>query len=97
MIRSNKPGQVADVLGDHHRAGSLRLGRSYQVSFGAMFSDQRDLDNVRRTGSSLNVEFRAQGRNLSYSVGHNEIDPDFGTELGFIRRVDQKQTSANIS
>jgi hypothetical protein len=66
------------------------------VSFGAIFSDRRDLENVRQTGPSTNISFNAQGRNLSYSVGYNTIHPEFGTELGFVRRVDQKQTTANV-
>jgi hypothetical protein len=89
-----------DVLDSYSRLagvdGAFRFLRSYRVSFGAIFSDRQGLDGVRQTGPSLNLDFAAQGRNLSYSVGHNQIHPEFGTDLGFVRRVDQKQTTANI-
>jgi hypothetical protein len=52
---------------------------------------------VRSTGSMLDFNFRKEGRHLIYEVRHNEIHPEFGTDLGFVRRVDQKQSAASVS
>ena len=77
--------------------GALRLGSTYQVSFFAMGTSNRDLEGVERQGHIIDANIRKQGRNLSYFLAHYQIDPDFQTATGFIRRVDQKNTSTNMS
>lgn len=77
--------------------GGLRLGASARSGFQVIYSDRRGLNGVRRTAPVINADFRKEGHNLTYFGAHNEIDPDFGSDLAFIRRVDQKQTIGNIS
>jgi hypothetical protein len=76
--------------------GGLRLGRSARYAFQIALSDRRDMSGVRHTGPVLNMDFRKDGRNLTYFGAHNEVHPDYGNDLGFIRRVDQKQTVGSI-
>jgi hypothetical protein len=75
----------------------FRIGQTYRSSVRFNYADHRDGSGVRRTGNLLDVSFLKQGRNLSYTVFHHSIDPDFRTDVGFVRRVDQKNTSANIA
>ena len=77
--------------------GALRLGSTHQVSFFAMGTSTRDVEGVERQGHIIEANIRKQGRNLSYFLAHYQIDPDFQTDTGFVRRVDQKNTSTNMS
>jgi hypothetical protein len=77
--------------------GVLRFGVNHRLRFTAMNADRRDTSGMRRTGSMLDVNFLKEGRHLVYEVRHNEIHPEFGTDLGFVRRVDQKQTIGSVS
>jgi hypothetical protein len=76
---------------------TLRLGRTHRFSAYAVTSARRDLDGVERSGYSLEANLRKEGRNLGYFIAHFQIDPEFGTDLGFVRRTDQKNTTGNIS
>ena len=77
--------------------GSLRIGRTHQVSFFALGTNHRDLEGVDRKGHMVEANIRRQGRNLSYFLAHYQISPDFRADTGFIRRVDYKNTTANMS
>lgn len=58
-----------------------------------MGSDRLDSEHGRRRGPMIDVGFRKQGRNLSYGISHWEVHPDFGTDVGSVRRVDMRQTN----
>ena len=75
----------------------LRIGANHRFRATALAADRRAETGARRTGSLLDVNLRKEGRHLSYDVGHNQIDPDFGTDLGFVQRTDQKQSNATVS
>jgi hypothetical protein len=75
--------------------GQLRFGRNHRLSFKVIGSDRSDSEHGRRTGPMTDVSFRKQGRNLSYGISHWEVHPDFGTDVGFVRRVDTRQTNVN--
>jgi len=72
------------------------IGRNHRIWTTAIFSDLTDADGVRQTGHFYDVGFRKEGRNLSYSIVSNGIDPNFQTDAGFVRRVDQRQSLANL-
>ena len=74
----------------------FRIGRNHRFSFKSMASDRADAAGQRRSGRFLDISFRKEGRGLSYGVNRWEIGPDFGTEVGFVRRVDLKQTNSNL-
>lgn len=77
--------------------GDLWFGRAYRFSFRAVGSDRRRLNGVRQTGPQWNVAFRQQSRNLNWSVIHHQIDPEFGTDLGFVRRVNERLLTTDAS
>ena len=87
-----------EFLDTHSRLGMVdgqfRLGRTHDFSARAAFSDHRDSTGERRTAPFLDLALRREGRNLSYGVFHNQIDPDFRTDTGFVQRVDLRRTNA---
>ena len=90
-----------EFLDGHSRVGgfdgALKLGSTHTMSFFAMGTNNRDLEGVDRTGHIVEANLRKQGRNLSYFLAHYQVDPDFQTDSGFIRRVDQKNTISRMS
>ena len=77
--------------------GSFRLGRTHTLSFRAIGTQHRDLDGIERTGEWFHGTFRKEGRNLSYSFYGYALSPDFKTDVGFVRRTDQKRITGNVS
>jgi hypothetical protein len=77
--------------------GQFRIGRNQRLSFRAASAAHRDSEGVERTGGMVDVGYRKEGRDLSYSVMHFEISPDFRTDTGFVRRLDERQTAGNVS
>ena len=47
-------------------------------------------------GYALDFGFRKRGRNLSYSIDSFALSPDFQTDVGFVRRTDQRETEARV-
>jgi len=77
--------------------GVLRFGANHRFGFTAINADRQTLDGQRSTGSLVDFRLRKEGRHVIYEVRHNEINPDFGTDLGFVRRTDQKQSYGTFS
>ena len=77
--------------------GSFRLSRSRSTNFRVIGTRHRDLDGVEREGHVYDASISENGRNLSWFAAAFEISPDFDTEVGFVRRVDQRRVSGNIS
>ena len=90
-----------DFLNGQSRLGGVdanfRLGRTHSVGFRAIGTQHRDLEGVDRTGEMFDVNFRKNGRNLSYFAAGYTLSPDFATDVGFVRRTDQKRISTNVS
>ena len=86
---------------DYNRVGGVdgrfRLGRTHSVSFLVVASEHQDELNGRLSGPVFELDFTRQGRNLSYTVSHSSIDPEFRTETGFVPRVDIRRTDANVA
>jgi hypothetical protein len=76
--------------------GNFRLGRTHRLSFLAVFSDHRDRLGVARTGNIYNLSFSRQGRGLTYSASTSGIDPNFRTDVGFVRRTDVRQSRTGM-
>ena len=47
-------------------------------------------------GYAMDFGFRKRGRNLSYSIDSFALSPDFRTDVGFVRRTDQRETEARL-
>ena len=90
-----------EFLNSYSRVGSVdgqfRVGRNHRIFFRAMAADRRGVDGTRLSGPAVDLGFRKEGRHLGYGVFHNQIHPEFGTDLGFVRRTDMRQTQGNIS
>lgn len=72
------------------------IGRNHRIWTTAIFSDLTDAGGEKQTGHFYDVGFRKEGRNFSYSIVSNGIHPNFQTDAGFVRRVDQRQSLANV-
>jgi hypothetical protein len=90
-----------ELLDGYSRLGGIdgvfRLGVNHRLRFTALNTDRRDIEGTRHTGPMFDLNLRKEGRHLVYEVRHTRLHPEFGTDLGFIRRVDQKQTNASVS
>ena len=79
--------------------GDFRLGSTHTLGYRVAGTQRRDADDAEgaeTTGYLWDVDFRKQGRNLSYFVASFALSPDFETDSGFVRRQDQKRTFGNI-
>ena len=76
---------------------SFRLSPQHTVTLVGVGTQHRDLEGVERDGHVFDVNLRQNGRNLDWFFGAYEISPDFDTDVGFVRRTDQRRTSGNIS
>ena len=88
-----------ELLDGHSRlAGfdsNFRLNDTHSVAFRAMRTAHRDLDGRESEGHLQNAEIRMQGRHLRYNVGFYELSPEFRTDVGFVRRTDQRVVRFN--
>ena len=48
-------------------------------------------------GYLIDASWRKRGRNLRYGISSYVLSPDFKTDVGFVRRTDQRRTNGNIS
>jgi hypothetical protein len=75
----------------------FRIGLNQRLGVRAVGSQHRDAEGVDRTGHMIDVMFRKEGRNLGYGASHFRISPDFRTDAGFVRRVDEQQSNVNMN
>ena len=76
--------------------GSFRLSRSMSTNFRMIGSQHRELSGLERSGHVYDASIRDSGRNLRWFAAAFEISPDFDTEVGFVRRVDQRRIVSNV-
>ena len=76
---------------------NFRLGNTHSFAVRAMATDHRDQDGVDSTGHFLDVMLRKSGRNLSYTAATYALSPDFKTDVGFVRRTDQRFSFGNVN
>ena len=91
---------------------NFRIGATHQLGFRAFGTDRRAAQSGPQTnpcpaaadaeapaacdGYALDFGFRKRGRNLSYSIDSFALSPDFRTDVGFVRRTDQRETEARV-
>ena len=76
---------------------NFRIGSTHQLGFRAFGTDRRLAQaGGESDGYALDFGFRKRGRNLSYSVDSMALSPDFRTDVGFVRRTDQRETEARL-
>ena len=76
---------------------NFRLGDTHSFGVRAAGTQDTDLAGVETTGFLFDASIRKTGRNLSYFLAHYALSPDFETDVGFVRRTDQRATFGNIS
>ena len=69
---------------------NFRLGDTHEMGIRAFGTQHRDLDGIETSGHLLNANIRKTGRNLGYLVAAYSLSPDFKTDVGFVRRTDQR-------
>ena len=77
--------------------GNFRLGDRYSWGFRALGTDRRDLDGDETTGYVIDANFGRRGRKLDFMVASYKLSPDFATDVGFVRRTDQRRHFGNVS
>jgi hypothetical protein len=75
--------------------GAFRLGATHTLGFRVAATSHQDGAEAA-TGHLLDVDFRKNGRNLSYFWANFAVSPDFQTDTGFVRRVDQRRSFGNV-
>ena len=75
--------------------GRFRISPTISADFMAIQSTNRDRNGRERDGPMFDVGLRKSGRNLSYSASYYSLDPDFVTDVGFVRRTDIRRMSTN--
>jgi hypothetical protein len=74
----------------------LQVTPTSSFDFAALTTQNRDLDGLDTSGAMFDGGFRNSGRNLSYNISAYSIDPEFDTEVGFIRRRDIRRVSSSV-
>ena len=69
--------------------GNFRIGQTQGLAFKAVQTDHRDLDGIERQGQMFNLSWRLNSRHWSSFASIYTLSPDFRTDVGFVRRVDQ--------
>ena len=75
---------------------NFRVGDTHQLGLRAMGSRHRDESRLETDGYVLDGGIRKRGRNLSYSLDASALSPDFRTDVGFVRRTDQRLVEGRV-
>ena len=75
---------------------NFRLGSVTRLGFNAFGTRRQQPGSSENTGNFLGTFLNSSGRNLNVSSFAYQISPDFRTDVGFVRRRDQRNTQANI-
>ena len=90
-----------EFMNEHSRAvggdGDFAFGSTHRFFARVIATDHRDAAGVQRKGYFYDFNLRKAGRNVSYSLITNAISPDLRTDVGFVRRTDQRQSLGNVS
>ena len=76
---------------------NFRIGDTHEIGVRAFGTQHRDLDGLETSGHLLNANIRKSGRNLSYIAAAFSLSPDFKTDVGFVRRTDQRWVYSELA
>jgi len=76
---------------------NFRLGSTYELGVRILGTQNRDLDGHDTTGHLLNANIAKRGRNLSFLFAGYSLSPDFQTDVGFVRRTDQRWMFSEVA
>ncbi len=78
--------------------GNFRLSPTMTASARGVGTWNLADDGVeQRNGHVLDASIRQNGRNVSWWASAYEISPNFGTDVGFVRRTDERRLNGNVS
>ena len=77
--------------------GRWQVGKDHRLSYKWMTTRQRDVNNVEHTGELAEVVWAKEGGRFGYRSQNHFVDPDFRTDVGFVRRTDQAGTRGGAS
>ncbi len=77
--------------------GRFRIGQTHSARFAAVTSANRYEDGTETTGPMFDMDVQRDSRHLDYSVEYQQIDPEFDTATGFVRRVDVRRLETDVS
>ncbi len=89
-----------EFLGSYSRL--MGVDSRFQVTptasfdFAALTTQNRDLAGAKTSGPMFDGGYRSSGRNVSYNVSFYSIDPEFDSDVGFIRRRDIRRVSSSL-
>ena len=75
----------------------LQVTPTSSFDFSAFTTENRGLEGEGLSGPMFDGGYRNRGRHLSYNISAYSIDPQFDTEVGFVRRRDIRRVSSNVS
>ena len=76
---------------------NFRVGNTHTFAVRAMGTDHREQEGLDNKGYFYDVMLRKSGRNLSYTTATYGLSPDFKTDVGFVRRTDQRFSFGSIN
>ena len=74
----------------------LRINQVSRFNFVGYQSTHRDEAGVEQSGPLWGALYSRNGRNLQVRSFIGQTDPEFRTDVGFVRRVDQQRTFHNV-
>ena len=76
---------------------NFRLSRTIAAAFRGVGAWNLDSDGVEGSnGHVLDASLRQNGRNVNWFVSAYEITPNFDTDVGFVRRTDERRINSNL-
>jgi hypothetical protein len=70
----------------------LKFRMNWSINAQAVGSKTRDLDGMHYDGTDALIRLSRAGRQFHTNIYYQDRSPDFYTELGFIQRVDMRET-----
>ena len=74
----------------------LQVTPTASFDFAVLTTQNRDLDGLATSGPMFDGGYRNRGRNRSYNISAYSIDPEFDSDVGFIRRRDIRRVSSSV-
>jgi hypothetical protein len=76
---------------------NLRFTPTVSGDLTVVGSSLKDPGDTAEDGHMISTRVARNGRHVSWSLTAFQISPDFDTEVGFVRRRDQRQLGSNVS
>ena len=74
----------------------VKLGSTWVVATQAVATSTRHLDGQRLDGPGLYADVLRDGRSFDYELRYMDLDPDFRSDLGYVKRVDMRQVKQQV-